>query len=136
MEEKENTELRKREEEQKKSIIRHYMRKTQENTKAVSYEKLLCEEVMLTTAMKPILEYNVGKNYTRFKLVSWYKKEVYVKQYKTSGKPVFNGEHFFLKIASKDTSGNDDFVHMKVFKPGYCVFLFSIYSLPVCFGVS
>ena len=121
-EEKEERERRRREEEEQNertdSIIRYYMRKTEENTKAVGYEKLLCDEVMLTTAMKPILEHNVNKNYTSFKLVSWFKKEVYVKQYKTSGKLVFNGEHYFLKVASRDTTGNDDFVHMKVFKPG------------------
>ena len=126
MEEKEERESRQREErereERRDSIVQHYMRKTEENMKAVGYEKLLCDQVMVTTAMKPVLEHNVGKRYTRFKLISWYKKEVYVKQYKTSGKPVFNGEHFFLKIASKDTDGEEDFVHMKVFKPGNLTF--------------
>ena len=94
------------------------MNKTKENMKAVGYEKLLCEEVMVTTAMKQVLENNVGKRYTRFKLIAWRTKDVFVKQYKTSGKPIFNGKHYFLKVATEDTNGEGDVVHMKVFKPG------------------
>ena len=134
--EKKEREQEREEEEHKKrqdAIVNHYMRKTEENINAVGYEKLLCDEVMLTTTMKQLVEYNVGKMYTRFKLASWHKKEVYVKQYKTSGKPIFNGEHYFLKIASKDEDGNEDYVHMKVFKPGVWLFfcLVSFFSIHI-----
>ena len=128
--EKKEREQEREEEERRKrqdAIVNYYMQKTEENMNAVGYEKLLCDEVMLTTTMKPQVEYNVGKMYTRFKLASWHKKEVYVKQYKTSGKPIFNGEHYFLKIASKDEDGNEDYVHMKVFKPGVWLFFFVSY---------
>merc|ERR1712159_190109 len=95
----------------------YYMKKTEENEKVVGYEKLLCEEVMLMTSMKQTIEYNVGKMYAKFKLVSWRKEDVFRKQYRTSGKDIFNGEHFFLKVETRDLSDNLDYVHMKIYKP-------------------